>query len=483
MRHACSRVRGGVAPAGLGWAEIEGRVACGWNARTHTILARRRAHSRYVMTPFTIQRPTMTHTHPTMPRPSAPVPVTGSKRRGCCPLLRRRDFRVMSSCFPTANDLGANSYPKSPLANGARVNAFHIKITMPDRTFPIVFSDLILSLIFLTVALAFVCVVALTSAAFGPSDFKSFNVALGSRHKASRHHSTSKHSTSKHSGKSHSSDHSSHLGGVTSKCQNVPADNAAGTFQFVDKKCGSGAMGSVPGCMGDKHNCRFCQTSIVPKHSRNIGWPTCPSEVCDEMKALGCRGESTTSKTEVLWQLAREKAIAHNELVTGISIGKCATTAADQKLGRHQFSDESCTHGDLGAGCLGRGSSCRFCQLSTAKHQVDWPTCPNVVCQKWKVKGGGCEKPLSKVTVPPEHPPKDFDVNGAIEAEQKKMKKVIYDQAHPAEVKGGTASHGDGLMKKTKRTGNIIVDLLQSKDRGKHGLDEHLKGGRSTAHH
>jgi hypothetical protein len=62
------------------------------------------------------------------------------------------------------------------------------------------------------------------------------------------------------------------------------------------------------------------------------------------------------------------------------------------------------------------------------------------------------------------------------------MKKVIYDQAHPAEVKGGTGSHGDGLMKKTKRTGNIIVDLLQSKDRGKHGLDEHLKGGRSTAH-
>lgn len=267
------------------------------------------------------------------------------------------------------------------------------------------------------------------------------------------------------------------MGGVTSMCQNVPADNAAGTFQFVDKKCGAGGIGSVPGCMGDKSNCRFCQTSIVPKHSRNLGWPTCPSPVCAEMKALGCKGESADSKKEVLWQLAREKAVAHNELVTGISVGKCATTAADRSIGRHQFSDQSCLAGTLGAGCLGRGSACRFCQLSNAKHSVDWPTCPDVVCKKWKVKAGGCDTPLSLVQVPSMHPPKDFDVSSAIEAEEQKMKKVIYDQAHPAEITGGDASRGDGLMKKTKPTGNEIVDLLQSKDRGAHGLDAHLEPG------
>ena len=121
-----------------------------------------------------------------------------------------------------------------------------------------------------------------------------------SRHHHSTHRSRRHHQKSRGShGKSRTSKHDEHSEddqltakmGITAKCQNVPADNAAGTFQYQDSKCGKGAIGSVPGCMGDKSNCRFCQTSIVPKKSRNEGWPTCPQEVCSEMKALGCKGK------------------------------------------------------------------------------------------------------------------------------------------------------------------------------------------------
>ena len=327
-------------------------------------------------------------------------------------------------------------------------------------------------------ALVFAFVAASASVSLGPGDFKSFTFALGS----SRHHSRA--SKGHHSSSTHaSSGHDGRLGqtSLTSGCLNVPADNAAGTYQFSDRACASGAMGSVPGCMGDKTNCRFCQTSIVPKHSRNEGWPTCPARVCAEMKALGCKGETAESKREVLWQLAREKALTHNELVKGISVGMCGTAEADRKIGRHQFSDEaSCKDPNaLGAGCLGHGSSCRFCQLSTAKHKVAWPTCPDVVCKKWKVSGG-CEQPLTLVTVPPEHPPKDFDVETALAAEQRKMKDFLRDRARPeANGGGGEAPSGDGSTEKTTATGDLVVDLLQSEDRGAHGLDEHLKKGLS----
>ena len=306
---------------------------------------------------------------------------------------------------------------------------------------------------------------------------------LGSSKSHSRNHHSSHsnhhlhHKSRGSHGKSHVSKHDKHdhltaKMGVTAKCQNVPADNAAGTFQYQDPKCGKGAIGSVPGCMGDKSNCRFCQTSIVPKKSRNEGWPTCPQEVCSEMKALGCKGESKESKKEVLWHLAREKAIKHNKIVTGISTGKCATAPADRKIGTHQFSDNSCLDvaGGIGPGCLGRGSTCRFCQLSTAKHQNEgWPTCPDVVCKKWKVKGGGCEPPLALVEVPPKHPPSDFDPKAAIKAAEKKMATVIFEQQHPAEAEHSKGSKGDGLIKKTEPTGDEVVDLLQSKGRGKNG--------------
>jgi len=63
-----------------------------------------------------------------------------------------------------------------------------------------------------------------------------------------------------------------------------------------------------------------------------------PNGVCTEMGALGCVGEDAASKKAVLWRLARDKAIAHNAYVKGISIGQCATSPSDQKLGRHQFS-------------------------------------------------------------------------------------------------------------------------------------------------
>ena len=334
-----------------------------------------------------------------------------------------------------------------------------------------------------TVALAFVCAVGLASAALGASDSGAFAARLGS---ARRHGSSASGARHRSAGGGHvsgavPSSRASELGthhhvSVTSHCQNVPADNAAGTYQFVDKRCGDGATGSVPGCVGDKHDCRFCQTSIVPKHSRNEGWPTCPAHVCAELKALGCQGESSASKKEVLWQLAREKALAHNAAVKGVSVGKCATAEADRKIGTHQFSDaKECGSADaLGTGCLGGGSTCRFCQLSNSKAaSTGWPVCPDVVCKKWKVKGGGCEPPLSLVTVPPEHPPADFDVTAAMDEQTKKMKAFIHGQK---ESDAGDDEEDDAPRKsrRTRATGNLVVDLLQSEDRGEDGLDEHL---------
>lgn len=331
--------------------------------------------------------------------------------------------------------------------------------------------------VFAAAALAFVCAASLASAA-GASDLGAFAARLGS---ARRHGSSESGAHRRSAGSRHASALGTHHhSSVTSHCQNVPADNAAGTYQFSDSRCGDGAMGSVPGCVGDKHNCRFCQTSIVPKHSLIEGWPTCPASVCAELKALGCKGESSASKKEVLWQLAREKALAHNAAVKGVSVGKCATTAADRKIGRHQFSDAgACTRDSLGPGCLGGGSTCRLCQLSTSKaDSTGWPVCPDVVCKKWKVKGGGCEPPLSLVTVPPKHPPADFDVAAAMDEQAEKMKAAIDGQEESAD-EGDDDDDDDARAsrksRRTRATGDLVVDLLQSEDRGADGLDEHLR--------
>ncbi len=100
---------------------------------------------------------------------------------------------------------------------------------MPDLSFPVSRSSSRLFLFLITVALVFVRLVALRSASLGPfRDFKSVTASLGATPKHSTHHSSSAHHGSTHHGSSKSNGHNSNLGGVTSMCQNVPADNAAG---------------------------------------------------------------------------------------------------------------------------------------------------------------------------------------------------------------------------------------------------------------
>ena len=118
---------------------------------------------------------------------------------------------------------------------------------------------------------------------------------------------------------------------------------------------------------------------------------------------------------------------------------------------------------------------CRFCQLDKGKKTVDWVTCPDVVCKKWKVKGGGCEPPLALVSVPPKHPTKSFDVKSAEKSQEKQMRDFIKERDGPAQRGGGGGGGGHGksdglLVHKTQATGDIVVDLLQSKDRGAHGI-------------
>ena len=108
--------------------------------------------------------------------------------------------------------------------------------------------------------------------------------------------------------------------------------------------------------------------------------------------------------------------------------------------------------------------------------------------QEVEGEGGGGEPPLSLVTVPPEHPPADFDVSAAMDEQAKKMKDFIHGQKEID--RGGDDDEGDVHKKKrTVATGDLVVDLLQSEDRGADGLDEHLqrayakKTSSSSGHH
>ena len=192
--------------------------------------------------------------------------------------------------------------------------------------------------------------------------------------------------------------------GSTKNCANARADNAAGTFQVETKKCKDA---SLPGCVGRRSMCRFCQTHMAT--NRNHDWPICPQTVCDENEAFGCKmAGKKMSKKELAWAILRQHVREHNKMVDGVKIGKCVGNAQDHQIGRYQYSDSQCKNSGL-PGCLGVDSECRFCNTKNAKKGTDaWPTCPTVVCHKHKLKSKYCEQ-LSQYNVPPEDPPKDWD--------------------------------------------------------------------------
>jgi len=192
--------------------------------------------------------------------------------------------------------------------------------------------------------------------------------------------------------------------GSTKNCVNARADNAAGTFQVETSKCKDP---SLPGCVGHKSMCRFCQTHMAT--NRNHDWPVCPQTVCDEKEAFGCKmAGKKMSKKELAWQILRQHVIEHNRMVEGVKIGKCVGNVQDHQIGRYQYSDSQCKNSGL-PGCLGADSQCRFCNTKNAKKVTEaWPTCPTVVCHKHSLKSKYCEK-LSEYNVPPEDPPKDWD--------------------------------------------------------------------------
>lgn len=192
--------------------------------------------------------------------------------------------------------------------------------------------------------------------------------------------------------------------GSTKNCVNARADNAAGTFQVETSKCKDP---SLPGCVGHKSMCRFCQTHMAT--NRNHDWPVCPQTVCDEKEAFGCKmAGKKMSKKELAWQILRQHVIEHNRMVEGVKIGKCVGNVQDHQIGRYQYSDSQCKNSGL-PGCLGADSQCRFCNTKNAKKVTEaWPTCPTVVCHKHSLKSKYCEK-LSQYNVPPEDPPKDWD--------------------------------------------------------------------------
>ena len=193
--------------------------------------------------------------------------------------------------------------------------------------------------------------------------------------------------------------------GSTENCANAAADNAAGTFQIETEEC-EGAASTVPGCLGSRSACRFCQTHMATH--RNHDWPLCPQTVCEEKSVFGCQGTGKESKREIAWRVMREHVLEHNRIVDGIKIGKCSGTSQDRALGRYQYHDSQCATQGL-PGCMGSGTSCRFCNIKDAKKATkDWPTCPDVVCDNYDVKKKSCET-LTRYNVPDETPPDDWD--------------------------------------------------------------------------
>jgi len=196
--------------------------------------------------------------------------------------------------------------------------------------------------------------------------------------------------------------------GSTKHCENAAADNAAGTFQVQSKDCADST--ALPGCVGKRSVCRFCQTHMAT--NRNHDWPLCPALLCEEKSVYGCKGSKKESKREIAWRVLREHVLDHNKMVDGVKIGKCSTNTQDRDLGRFMYHDEQCETQGL-PGCMATGNSpCRFCNVKDAKKaNRDWPDCPLVVCEKYKHKSSKCVK-LKKYDVPSEHPPEDWDMKG-----------------------------------------------------------------------
>ena len=194
--------------------------------------------------------------------------------------------------------------------------------------------------------------------------------------------------------------------GSTKNCENAAADNAAGTFQVQSKECADST--ALPGCVGKRSVCRFCQTHMAT--NRNHDWPLCPSLLCEEKGVYGCKGSKKESKREIAWRVLREHVLEHNNMVDGVKIGKCSTNTQDRDLGRFMYHDAQCETQGL-PGCMATGNSpCRFCNVKDAKKaNKDWPECPLVVCEKYKHKSSKCVK-LKKYDVPSEHPPEDWDM-------------------------------------------------------------------------
>lgn len=194
--------------------------------------------------------------------------------------------------------------------------------------------------------------------------------------------------------------------GSTKTCENAAADNAAGTFQVQSKECADST--ALPGCVGKRSVCRFCQTHMAT--NRNHDWPLCPSLLCEEKGVYGCKGSKKESKREIAWRVLREHVLEHNNMVDGVKIGKCSTNTQDRDLGRFMYHDAQCETQGL-PGCMATGNSpCRFCNVKDAKKaNRDWPECPLVVCEKYKHKSSKCVK-LKKYDVPSEHPPEDWDM-------------------------------------------------------------------------
>jgi hypothetical protein len=145
--------------------------------------------------------------------------------------------------------------------------------------------------------------------------------------------------------------------------------------------------------------------------NRNHDWPLCPESVCEEKGVYGCKGSKKETKQEIAWRVLREHVLEHNAMVEGVKIGKCTTNMQDRALGRYLYHDSQCIKQGL-PGCLSYGeSACRFCNVKDAKKaNKDWPTCPEVVCDKYDQKSSHCLK-LKQYDVPDEHPPEDWDMD------------------------------------------------------------------------
>jgi hypothetical protein len=159
-------------------------------------------------------------------------------------------------------------------------------------------------------------------------------------------------------------------------CESTVGDRANGLYQQYNEECTQSE--GVPGGCTSKKGCQFCAIAHSNADEKDNGVARCDAWVCAKYGVTGCVGVRRNKKAER----------------TQAEVGDCKADVGNRNAGRHTYLDWDCAgHEGIPSACQSPGKGpCRFCVLTDGAPQVGWPTCPKVVCTKWKLKKQQCSR-------------------------------------------------------------------------------------------